>query len=365
MHGIVVRSLIKRFGEVLALRDVSFEVGEGELLSLLGPSGCGKTTTLRCIAGLEQGDSGSVTIGDALVSDFSRGFVLPPERRGIGMVFQSYAIWPHMSVARNVGYPLAARRAPKAEIAEAVREALAVVDMAAYADRRATDLSGGQQQRVALARALVGKPKVLLLDEPLSNLDAKLRDQMRIELREIQQRLGVTAVYVTHDQSEAMALSDRIIVMNRGAIEQVGTPEQIYRRPATRFVAEFVGTTNFLNGRVSGTTAGGLTRLTLTTGAEIVVPRQEGREKVLISLRPQFCQVAEADAPVGDGLNAVDGAIDNITYFGERSEARIPLGETTLLAYLPQDAPFRTGDRVRVVFAPDHCVPVAEDDAPA
>ncbi len=357
MSGIVVRSLLKRFGDVVALHRVGFEVGEGEFLSLLGPSGCGKTTTLRCIAGLERGDEGTIHIGDTLVSDFGRNTVVPPERRGIGMVFQSYAIWPHMTVFKNVAYPLMAQGADKAAIEKAVHETLALVDMASFADRPATNLSGGQQQRVALARALVAKPRVLLLDEPLSNLDAKLRDQMRIELRQIQQSTGVTAVYVTHDQSEAMALSDRVIVMNSGRIEQIGSPREIYQTPATAFVAEFVGSSNFLHGQVQkreGSTA----QVALDGGDTIMVPDKGLDGKVLIALRPQFCTARPAGAPVPEGGNALEGKVARVTYFGERSEARVAVNGAELLVYLPLDSALRVGDAVRVTFAPENCTPL-------
>jgi iron(III) transport system ATP-binding protein len=357
MPGIIVRSLLKRFAGVPALHSISFEVGEGEFVSLLGPSGCGKTTTLRCIAGLERGDEGTIQIGDTLVSDFGANLVAPPEQRGIGMVFQSYAIWPHMTVFKNVAYPLVARGAPKSDIDTAVRDMLKLVDMADYADRPATNLSGGQQQRVALARALVAKPRVLLLDEPLSNLDAKLRDQMRVELRQIQQQLGVTAVYVTHDQSEAMALSDRVIVMNKGRIEQVGPPREIYQVPATAFVAAFVGTSNFLHGRI-GRRDGTLAYATLGGGDEIAVPDKSLDGEVQIALRPQFCTVQAVAAPVPQGANALAGTIARIIYFGERSEASVSINGVELLVYLPLDTALRVGDAVKVTFAPTNCIPL-------
>jgi ABC-type Fe3+/spermidine/putrescine transport system ATPase subunit len=357
MPGIYVDSLLKRFGGSVALDNLSFEVREGEFISLLGPSGCGKTTTLRCIAGLERGDRGTIRIGETLVSDFGANQIAPPEQRGIGMVFQSYAIWPHMTVFRNVAYPLVARGASKDKIDSAVHEMLKLVDMAGYADRPATNLSGGQQQRVALARALVARPRVLLLDEPLSNLDAKLRDQMRIELREIQQRLGVTAVYVTHDQSEAMALSDRVIVMNRGRIEQIGQPREIYQSPSTAFVASFVGASNFLQGEV-GEREGGLARVTLASGNRISVPDKGLSGKVQVALRPHFCAARPATSPVPKGANALDGKLARVTYFGERSEAAVIVDGRELLVYLPFDSSLNVGDDVLVTFAPADCIPL-------
>jgi iron(III) transport system ATP-binding protein len=246
MPGVSVESVSKRFGGVQAVASVSLGVADGRLLTLLGPSGCGKTTTLRMIAGLEQSDTGRIAIGDRVVSDPAAGLFVAPERREIGMVFQSYAIWPHMTVFANVAFPLEVRRRPAAEVRERVQGALRLMEMAHLADRPATALSGGQQQRVAIARALVFQPRVLLMDEPLSNLDAKLREQMRVELRALQQRLGITTVYVTHDQEEAMVLSDEIAVMHEGRVVQVADPETIYTRPANRIVAAFVGAPNLL-----------------------------------------------------------------------------------------------------------------------
>src|SRR6185369_10530249 len=222
-----------------------------------GPSGCGKTTTLRMVAGLERNDTGSIVIGGRLVSDAATGLFVPPDHRKLGMVFQSYAIWPHMTVFDNVAYPLSVRHAPRAEIRDKVMKALALVEMERYADRPAPALSGGQQQRVAIARALVFEPEVLLLDEPLSNLDARLRAQMGDEFRALQRRLKITTLYVTHDQEEAMALSDRVVVMQRGRILQVGAPEDVYRRPASRDVAAFFGTPNLIEARVASCRAAG------------------------------------------------------------------------------------------------------------
>src|SRR3982751_603217 len=235
---IEVEHLEIHYGDVPAVRGVSFNVRPGEQLTLLGPSGCGKTTTLRAIAGLEQPSAGEIRIGGAPVYSSVQGVNIPAEKRGLSMVFQSYAIWPHMTVFENVAYGLRVRRESSAQIAEKVDRALDMVQMRAYRDRGASQLSGGQQQRVALARAFVFQPSVLLFDEPLSNLDAKLRADMRIELRELEHRLGITSVYVTHDLEEALAMSDRIVVMRDGVIEQTGTPDEIYRLPNSAFVAD-------------------------------------------------------------------------------------------------------------------------------
>src|ERR1700738_1470901 len=256
------------YGGVPAVRGVSFNVFPGEQLTLLGPSGCGKTTTLRAIAGLEQPTAGEIRIDGVTVYSSERRVHIRAEKRGLSMVFQSYAIWPHMTVFENVAYGLRVRRAGAAEIAEKVHHALDMVQMRSFASRRASQLSGGQQQRVALARAFVFSPSVLLFDEPLSNLDAKLRADMRIELRELQHRLGITSVYVTHDLEEALAMSDRIVVMRHGAIEQIGSPSDIYNLPRNAFVADFVGSANLIRGRLRpDLTAGGLAALETSGGA--------------------------------------------------------------------------------------------------
>jgi len=254
-HEISVRNVLKRFGKgegVVALANVSFEVEAGEFVVLLGPSGCGKTTLLRCVAGLEQPDSGEILIGGRPVFSLEQGIFLPPEQRQISMVFQSYALWPHKSVYDNVAYPLQARRVAKTEQASRVHDALKLVSCHNLADRFPSQLSGGQQQRIALARALVADSKVVLFDEPLSNIDAKLREQLRLDLIDLHHRLGFTALYVTHDQAEAMNLASRIAVMNVGTISQMGSPTSIHDRPESLYVADFVGKMNFYQGVVGG-----------------------------------------------------------------------------------------------------------------
>ena len=250
---ISITKLAKRYGsDALVLKHVSIEVEKGEFFTLLGPSGCSKTTLLRCIAGLENAEEGRIAIDSQLVFDGGRRVLVPPERRNIGMVFQSYAIWPHMTVLENVAFPARARRLP--DPLGMAREALRVVEMEKFQDRRATQLSGGQQQRVALARAITGRPKVLLLDEPLSNLDASLREQMRVELRRLQKELGITTVLVTHDQTEALSMSDRIAVINSGEIVEIGSPEKLYLEPASRFTAGFLGDSRQLQSEVRDNT---------------------------------------------------------------------------------------------------------------
>ncbi len=246
MAGVALKSLTKSFGPTTAVSNLSLEIADGELVTLLGPSGCGKTTTLRMIAGFIEPDSGTVSIGDSVVSDPGRGIFLAPQERELGMVFQSYAVWPHMNVFDNIAYPLKVRKTTPSEIRRRVRQVAEQVKMPDLLLRFPSQLSGGQQQRVALARALVAEPRVLLLDEPLSNLDAKLREQMRLEIKELQRRIGVTIVFVTHDQEEAMSLSDSIAVIDEGRLLQAGSPREIYEHPADEFVARFIGAANLL-----------------------------------------------------------------------------------------------------------------------
>lgn len=250
MSVVTISNVTKAFGDVVVLKQFADEFKDGEFVTLLGPSGCGKTTMLRLIAGFEKPTSGEIRIDDKLVS--SDTYFLPPEKREIGMVFQSYAVWPHMNVFDNVAYPLKIQKVPKNEIKKRVTDILETVHLSQYAERIPSQLSGGQQQRVALGRALVAAPKLLLLDEPLSNLDAKLRESMRYEIKEIQKKMGITVVFVTHDQVEAMTMSDRVFVINRGIVQQVGTPYEIYSNPANQFVADFVGKVNFIKGYSDG-----------------------------------------------------------------------------------------------------------------
>ena len=308
MEGIRVESVAKQFGEVTALDGVSLEIASGELFFLLGSSGCGKTTLLRCIAGLEEPDSGSIWFGEDEVTR------LPPHRREAAMVFQSYAVWPHLSVARNVAFGLEERKVAKAEIARRVGEALEMVRLDGLGERGVDQLSGGQQQRVALARALVVRPRCLLLDEPLSNLDAKLRVEMRREIRRIVKEGGLTAVYVTHDQEEALSTGDRLALLNGGRIEQLGTPEEIYREPRTEFVASFIGETNLIRGRVLEVRAG-------FAMVETVVGSMVGRltdpgwlpeagERVVVSVRPEAWRVDQG------GENRLQGTVVERSYLG-------------------------------------------------
>ena len=321
MTGLRLEVVTRRFGEALAVDAIDLIVAQGEFVTLLGPSGCGKTTTLRMIAGLDRSDNGRILIGDRVVDDGAAGIFVAPERRAIGMVFQSYAIWPHMTVFDNVAYPLVVRRRPKDEINRLVMKALGTVGLERFAARPAPALSGGQQQRVAIARAIVFEPALLLMDEPLSNLDARLRESMQLELRALQQRLGITTVYVTHDQQEAMALSDRVIVMGVGKILQQGRPEQIYFEPATQAVASFVGSPNLLRAVVISVHAepDGCVRLELERagwrGSARAAPVFKTADDVMLVLRPESINLARYDANTTSGWT---GEIIQASFRGSR-----------------------------------------------
>jgi iron(III) transport system ATP-binding protein len=312
MSRLTLRGLTKAYGKLTVVDGVELTLEEGEFVSLLGPSGCGKTTTLRMIAGFVEPTAGSIEMNGQRIS--APGAVLPPERRHMSMIFQSYAIWPNMTVAENVAFGLKLRKLPGAEIRKLVAEILDVVHMGHLADRYPSELSGGQQQRVALARAIVIKPAVLLLDEPLSNLDANLREEMRFEIRRLHDEFRITTVYVTHDQSEAMATSDRIAVMNAGRIEQVDAPHLLYTRPRTRFVAGFIGRTNLIEGRLSGDEIR-LDGFGLKAGQLPEVPAPGGA--VLISLRPQGMALRSAPPAALNGHPVIRATIAERTFLGE------------------------------------------------
>jgi iron(III) transport system ATP-binding protein len=345
------------------LREANFALPRGTFFTLLGPSGCGKTTTLRCIAGLEQPDAGMIRIGDDAMFDAARCVSVPLNRRNVGMVFQSYAIWPHMSVFENVAFPLRVakdRSYDKAEIARLVGEALDTVNLGGFGDRSATRLSGGQQQRVALARAIVRKPRLLLLDEPLSNLDASLREEMRNELRRLQQQLGVTTVYVTHDQSEALEMSDSIAVMEQGRIVQMGAPRDIYFNPANGFVARFVGTTNWLAGQVEDRCAD-CVRIRIADGNVIACRTSEGLsagDRVSVSVRPESIRLA-ARLPGGDG-NRLTGSIVFAGFVGNMTRYQLALGDAILQAYDTPTSSRRVGDHVAFEFAASDAIVFAD-----
>ncbi len=353
MSQIEIRHVRKSYGNVDAVKNSHLTIGKGEFFSLLGPSGCGKTTTLRMIAGFVAPTAGQILIGGKDVTG------LAPERRNIGIVFQNYAIFPHMNVAQNIGYGLKLRRMPKTEIAEKVKAALTRVGLAGYEERSSTQLSGGEQQRVALARVIVLEPSLLLLDEPLSALDKRLRDEMRVWLKDLQNELGITTVYVTHDQDEALSLSDRIAVMNQGTVHQIGTPTEIYERPSTRFVADFIGESNLMPARLVGKNAehakieldGGLVchgRLGSTRGS--------AGDRMTLMVRPEQIIV---DAPDDAAINRFDGVLDSASYHGSiiRFQIRLESG-LTLRGERPNlgHNDMKIGQRIAIGWHRDHSV---------
>jgi ABC-type Fe3+/spermidine/putrescine transport system ATPase subunit len=341
----------------VAVDRATLDVRRGEVFTLLGPSGCGKTTTLRLVAGLERPDGGEITLRGRVVASVPRRVFVPPNRRNLGMVFQSYAIWPHMSVFDNVAYPLTLRGLARREIQERVARVLDLVGLAGTEARSATLLSGGQMQRLALCRALVYEPDLLLLDEPFSNLDAKLREQMRHELRLLQRRLGITVLFVTHDQIEALSLSDRIAVMQRGRVEQTGPPRSLYEAPASAFVRDFVGSTVILRGRVSGQAPG---RLTVALDGALEGRRVAGRSTaatavapgaaVHVAIRPEDIEV---DGPP-PAMDPLPGIIDTLLFVGDRYEARVSLGaEQRIVLLLPRTREWKEGQAVSLGFPPE------------
>ena len=343
------------------IRDASFTLEPGTFFTLLGPSGCGKTTTLRCIAGLEMPDQGIIAVEGRTLFDAKTRVNVPVEQRSVGMVFQSYAIWPHMTVAENVAFPFTVskqRRYSKAEIAEGVRRALAIVDLAGFEQRPATRLSGGQQQRVALARAVVHEPRLLLLDEPLSNLDAQLRDEMRSELKRLQSKIGITTVYVTHDQSEALALSDRIAVIDCGIITQIGSPQDIYFRPANPFVARFVGATNLLTGRLLGS-ANGKASVEVLSGRQIqcVVPQGiDDPAAVAVSIRPESIRLLARGGTAEAGENCLPGRVSAVTFLGASRRVDVVSDGVNLQVTTSADMALPADGEVLLVFAPERTV---------
>jgi iron(III) transport system ATP-binding protein len=347
-----VRGLVKDYGGVPAVGGVDFSVAPGTTVTLLGPSGCGKTTTLRCIAGLEVPTAGRITVGDTVVFDDAAGTFVEPERRNIGMVFQSYAIWPHMTVGGNVGFPLRISGRPKAEVEERTRTILGLVGLGDLKDRSAAALSGGQQQRVALARALVHEPSVVLFDEPLSNLDANLRERMRTELQLLQARLGFTALFVTHDQQEALSLSDRIIVMNKGSLEQEGTPQEVFQNPQTAFTARFLGYANIFAGEVAEALEAGAVRVDLGGGLAAKARWRAAEaarkgEPAMVAFRADRTEVFAAAAAAA-GENVLPGEVEAAAFLGTFIDYTIRAGALQIKAEGPVERPFARGDAVAV-----------------
>ena len=370
---ITIKSLRKHFsseGKIIkALDDVDLHIPANTIFTLLGPSGCGKTTLLRCIVGLETPDAGEIRIGEEIVWSSKENIYLPTEKRKLGMVFQTYAIWPHMDVFNNVAYPLQVQKLPKQEIRERVAKTLAFVQLDGFEKRPATKLSGGQQQRVALARALVAEPRVILFDEPLSNLDAKLREETRKELKEFLTKLKITAIYVTHDRLEALALSDTIAVMRSGKIVETGDPRQIYFGAANSFVADFIGRANLIPGTVlEGSENETLVESKIGTFSCKKADFSPGAE-ITLCLRPEFIHPKKAhDMPASDlsedgriSLNLVQGKLETMLFIGDAYEGEIRVNGALLMAHFDSDTEIREGDQVAFRILPQHCLLMARE----
>jgi iron(III) transport system ATP-binding protein len=360
---ITVNRLAKRFGPITALDYVSFTVADGELFTLLGPSGCGKTSTLLSVAGFLKPDEGEIRCGETTLVDTRRNAHVPAERRNLGMVFQSYAVWPHMTVAENVAFPLRVRRFSRSDRRTRVAEILELVELGELAERYPHQLSGGQRQRVALARALVYEPAVLLLDEPFSNLDAKLRERARSWLKQLQHQLGLTTLFVTHDQDEAMAMSNRILVMDQGQVQQVGTPEEIYHRPSNRFVASFLGRCNFLDGVVTSRGSNGTVEVALgQDGPRLIVAVDDAPEvssAVGIAIRPESVKLIDRAITNGDGSvesrNVFDVSVRDVSFLGDHYEYELTVNGMKLVALSAQQV---SGARLRAAIEPSACLVV-------
>jgi spermidine/putrescine ABC transporter ATP-binding subunit len=351
MANVSLRRLVKRFDAALAVDALDLDTREGEFLTLLGPSGCGKTTTLRMVAGFVQPTSGRVFIGGEDVTD------LEPRKRQIGMVFQDYALFPHLTIAENIAFGLVERRAPRERMGPRVAELLELIRLPDIAGRLPSELSGGQQQRVALARAIAHPPQVLLMDEPLGALDLKMREYMQLELRRIQQHLGLTVLYVTHDQTEAMTMSDRIAVMSGGRIEQLDSPEVIYNAPRTRFVANFVGKVNFVDGAVRGSD-GRFGAIETRRGVLVRAPiQQPAGSRITLAIRPEHVTIRRSGTAT-DGWNALAGRIRTQTFCGNVRHYSVQVGddENFLVETKPTDTGWRVGDEVNVAWRPDDSV---------
>ena len=346
----------------LAVNDVSFTVQKGQFYTLLGPSGCGKTTTLRCVAGLERPDLGEIRVDGAAVSSSAKDLWIPPNRRSIGMVFQSYAIWPHMSVFENVAFPLryGVKKTPSGEIKTRVQKALDMVQLGHLADRAAPHLSGGQQQRLALARAFVMEPKVLLLDEPLSNLDAKLREEMRIELRHLVKSMGMTTIFVTHEQIEALTLSDVIAVMKDGKIAQEGTPLEIYQKPANAFVADFIGKSNLVPGTVTtNPSSDGMVRVDCAWGSlACAAPSGATSGAIMVAIRPEHLELTPSGTP---DENVLQGTLETAAFVGNMTDCVVRVGQHTFKVQLHPDRTPAIGSNVSLYIAARHCLAMRAD----
>jgi iron(III) transport system ATP-binding protein len=360
-NDLIIQGLTKKFitSNSVAIEDVNITVKEGQFTTLLGPSGCGKSTTLNCVAGLEQPTAGSIRVGDFVMTDTARDLILPPEQRHLGMVFQSYALWPHMKVFDNVAFALKLQKRPADEIKKRVGESLTLVGLEELADRYPFQLSGGQQQRVALARAVVSRPKVLLLDEPLSNLDAKIRESARIWLRGLQQQLGITTVYVTHDQSEAFAMSDMIAVMSMGKLQQYAPPEDIYERPANKFVAEFIGVTSFIKGTISAID-GKHIAFKLPSGESLKIGKESqsswnSGQDAAIAIRSERVEVLTENAAMRE--NTIKARIATRTYLGSKWQYMV---ETSGGSLRLESTDAIQGDNLSMHLPPDSIILLAD-----
>jgi iron(III) transport system ATP-binding protein len=358
MAGISIDRVSKGYDGVVAVRDLSLEVRDREFLTLLGPSGCGKTTLLRLVAGFLTPDAGTIRVDGRTLS--STEAVVPPERRGMGMVFQNYAIWPHKTVYQNVSFGLEVRRVPRADVRTCVARVLELVNLGGLEGRFPGELSGGQQQRVALARSLVVEPRILLLDEPLSNLDAKLRERMRWELKDLQRRTGITFVYVTHDQAEAMALSDRIAVLQGGVLLQTGSPREVYARPASREVADFMGLVNLLPARVVRADSGeGLISVAGSAPVPVVLGgTPPAGSAVQVAIRPESLRLAVGGAGSGDApAGILRGKVSDITFLGNLVDCHVVLDDgTNVRIQADPSSPLQVGQAVRIGFDPRSCI---------
>jgi iron(III) transport system ATP-binding protein len=355
MPEIHVESLVKEFGDQRALDDVGFAVEDGELFTLLGPSGCGKSTTLMSIAGFQTPEEGRIAVGEETFFDASRRLSVAAEQRNLGIVFQSYAVWPHMTVFQNLAFPLKVRKLKRADVRRRVLEVLELVEMTPYERRYPHQLSGGQQQRVALARALVYSPSVLLLDEPFSNLDAKLRERARTWVKELQQNLGLTTIFVTHDQDEALSMSDRVVVMSAGKVQQIGTPEEVYRRPVNRFVAEFVGRVNLIDGVVAS--ANGDDVVLDVPGSSLHLALRSQRDvsgKVTVAVRPEAVTIEPIES-TRNGTNTWEASVHTVAFLGDHYEYEVNAGPVALMVQSAQRVP---GEQIKVHIPPDACAVV-------